>query len=70
MPGLQRMAQLKTDALGDKAAMQREAEFEMRREPFALHRITGVTQLTDHIVEILFHEMRQHEAIMQLGSPA
>ena len=47
-----------------------ETELEMRREPFRLERIARIAQFVEHIVEILLDEIRQHEAIVQLGAPA
>jgi hypothetical protein len=52
------------------AAVHRETELEMRRKPGAFERIAGRTHLANDVVEVLLDEVRQHEAVVQLGSPA
>ena len=42
----------------------------MRREPVALEREAVAPQLVEHVVEVVPDEVRQHEAIVQLGAPA
>ena len=42
----------------------------MRREPAELERIAGIVELRDHVLEVLPDEVRQHEAVVQLGAPA
>ena len=49
--------------------MTGKAKFEVRREPLRFERIAGRSQLFDHVVEILPHEMRQHEPIVQRRVP-
>jgi len=70
MPGLQRRAQLELDVPLLQIPDEREAEFEVRREPFAFERITRLAQIADDILEIGFAEMRQHPAIMDVRAPA
>ena len=70
MPRLERHAQLDGDARGGEVAEQREAEIAVRREPGELERIAGVVELADDVLEVLPDEVRQHEAVVQLGAPA
>ena len=71
MPGLERLAQLEFDAARGEVAVLREAELEMRREPFDLQRDSPQRVLLgEHVREVLLDEVRQHEAIVQLGAPA
>jgi hypothetical protein len=41
VPGLERVAQFELDALDGEIAVFREAELEVRREPFGLERVAG-----------------------------
>jgi len=47
------MAELDLDALGGEAAVRREAELEVRREPRGVEGIAGAIQLGDDVVEVL-----------------
>ena len=42
----------------------------MRREPLGLERVAGASQIVEHVAEVLRHEVRQHEAIVQRRAPA
>ena len=42
----------------------------MGREPFGPHGISTGVQFGQDIVKILLHEMREHEAVVNLGAPA
>ena len=64
------MAQLELDSCVREITDLRKAEFEMRREPFRLHRIAGCIELMHDVLEIALDEVRQHEAIVQLRTPA
>ena len=41
----------------------------MRRKPLGVELKTTVAQLGQHIVKVSLHEMRQQEAVVQLGAP-
>ncbi|OPZ22870.1 MAG: hypothetical protein BWZ10_00191 [candidate division BRC1 bacterium ADurb.BinA364] len=64
------MAQFEGDALDRKIAVFRETELEVRGKPFRLEGEAGLLHFLDHVGEILLDEMRQHEAVVQLGAPA
>ena len=70
VPRFEREAQFDVDAGGIEVAEQREAEVQVRREPARRHRIAVLAELGQHAAEILLDEMRQHEAVVQLGAPA
>ncbi len=70
MPGFEGMAQLELDAALGDATDQREAELEMRREPVGLKAIAGGAEIVEHVGEVLPHEMRQHEIVVQARAPA
>ncbi len=55
---------------GGELTDARKAEFEMRREPFGLQRVARLRGVVDHVLEVLPDEVRQHEAVVQLGAPA
>ncbi len=69
MPWLQRLPQLDLDAVVSHRAVDREAELEMRREPFQLDGEARLAQLRDHVLEVLPNELGQHEAVVKLGAP-
>src|SRR6266849_3888275 len=46
-------------------AVQREPELQVRREPRALQSVSAPLEVGQDIVEVLGHEMRQHEAVVQ-----
>ncbi len=50
--------------------MLREAELEVRGEPLVLERVARSVLFGDDVGEILLHEVRQHETVVQLRSPA
>ncbi len=56
--------------LDREIAVLREAEFEVRREPAGVEGEAGLLHLLDDVAEILLDEVRQHEAVVQLGAPA
>ena len=70
MPGFERQAQFDLDAHGAEVAEPREAEVEVRRKPLGLQRVAELVQFLDHVAQVLPDEMRQHEAVVQLGVPA
>jgi len=70
VPGFERVAQLELDATLGHAADQREAELEMRREPVGLKAVTRGAEIIEHVGEVLPHEVRQHEVVVQARAPA
>ena len=69
MPGFQRLAQFQFDAVVIHHAVEREAELEERGKPLETQRIARFVQFLDHRTEILSDEVRQHETVVQAGSP-
>ena len=41
----------------------------MRREPSGLEGITGAIEIVKHVLEVAGNEVRQHEQVVELGSP-
>ena len=70
VPGLERVAKLHLDAALRHFADQREAELEVRREPLRIERIARGAEIGQHVLEILLHEVRQHEVVVQARAPA
>jgi hypothetical protein len=70
VPGLERLAQLQLRDPQRLIAELRKAELEMRREPLEPQSKARAVRLLDHLGEILPDEVRQHEAVVQLRSPA
>ncbi len=70
VPRLERMTHFELDAARLEVAVLRKAELEVRREPRAVDGKAGRRLLREDVVEILLDEVRQHEAIVQLGAPA
>ena len=70
VPGFERAAQFDVHIARREFAEFREAEFKMRREPFQLHRVAEGMQFVDHVAQVVPHEMRQHEAVVQFSAPA
>src|SRR4029079_10764533 len=69
VPGLERVAQLHFDAAGGELSVLGKTELEMRREPLVLKRVSGRVLFGDDVGEILLDEIREHEAVVQLGAP-
>ena len=42
----------------------------MRREPVGVELVAECIELVDDIAQVVPHEVRQHEAVVQLGTPA
>ncbi|MMZ69379.1 hypothetical protein D1872_322090 [compost metagenome] len=63
------MIDLHLDAVGGKFAMLREAEGKVCVEPGGFKRVAKFTQFGEHVVKVLTHKVRQHEAIVQFGAP-
>src|SRR5256885_1476753 len=70
MPRLECLPQLDFDPGGGELAVPGEAELEMRREPFLAQREARRALLFEYVGEILLDEIREHEAVVQLGAPA
>src|SRR5581483_5446271 len=62
------MPQLELGSLEVDRAVAREAELEMRAEPFALEPVAGCAEIVEHFAEVLPYEVRQHVAVVQLGA--
>src|ERR1043166_959390 len=69
MPWFQRLANLQADSALRHRAVMWKAELEVWQEPIRSQRITMVLQILNHIAKILFHKMRQHESVVQFGTP-
>src|SRR6266511_251110 len=69
MPWLDRLPQLELDTAIRDGAVAREAKLEKRQEPFVAERIARTREIVDDIAEILRDKMRQHEPVVQIGSP-
>ena len=69
MPGLERGAQAELHAAIGNRTETRKAEFKEGLVPGGLKRIAARGQLIDDFTEIIPHEPRQHEAVMQLRAP-
>src|SRR3954454_8394567 len=70
VPWLQRLPELKLDAIAAHGAVEWEAEFTLRFIPDRVEPIAGVAQIGEHAEEVLPDEMAEHEAVMQCGAPA
>ena len=70
VPRLERLAQLDVHAAARDGAAEGEPELQMRREPRGLERVSAAPQVGHDVVEILRYEVRQHEAVVELGAPA
>jgi hypothetical protein len=70
MPGFEGAAQLDLDAAHGELADLRETELHVRRKPLRLEGQAVGLHVFHDVVEVLLHEMRQQEAVVQLGAPA
>ena len=70
MPRLQRLAQFELDALVLDLAAERKAELGLRFVPVGAKRIAVRLEIGEDAKEILPHEMRQHEPVVQRRAPA
>ena len=70
MPRLDRVPQFQVHRLARHAADLRKAKLEVRHEPVQLEGVAGLPQIVDDFGEILPHEMRQHEPVVQNRPPA
>src|SRR5450755_1669636 len=70
MPRLERLAQLQGDSHHRDVATFGKAKFKVWCKPCGVERITSRPLLAEHVAEILLDEIRQHEPVMQLSTPA
>ena len=70
MPRLERLAQLDLDRAEPDRAIERETELEVRREPARVELVAGAVHVVDDVDEVVPDVKRQHELIVQLGTPA
>ena len=70
VPGFDGLSQFDIDALSGDLTDHRKSEFEVRGKPLTFKRISGRPHLVEHLVEVRRHEMGQHEAIVNGGSPS
>ena len=70
MPRFQRLPQFQLDAGILDLAAEREAEFELRVEPFGTELKAVQLEVVEHVEEIRPDMVRQHEAVMQRRAPA
>ena len=64
------MTQFEFEAALRDFTQPREAELEMRCEPVGRERVARLAEVGEHVVEVLPHEMRQHEIVVQARAPA
>src|ERR1700680_2672573 len=69
VPRLQGAPQLHAYAAPGHRTDHWKSKLEVRREPFPLKLVTGFAQVCHHIFPIELSEVRQHEPVMQRGSP-
>ncbi len=69
IPGFQSMAQFQLDAAHGHRADGRKAKLEVGSEPLAEEAISGAGEVAHYILPIKLHKVRQHEAVVQAGSP-
>src|ERR1700722_9103516 len=70
MPGLQRLAQFELDAFVLNLTAEREAELGLRFVPVGAEGVAVRLEIGEDAEEILPHEMRQHESVVQRRAPA
>src|SRR6185295_614788 len=70
VPGLDRLPHLDLEPVDRDAPDERETELVLWREPAEVEGKARVLQVADHVLEVLLHEVRQHEAIVERGPPA
>ncbi len=70
MPGFEGLAQGDGDPAHGHLAGGREAELEVWREPSGIERLAVIAHLVEHVLEIQPDEVREHEAIVELGPPS
>ena len=70
VPRFERLPQFDMDAAPRDRTVHREPELQVRREPLRLHRIPAPPEIGEDVAEIVGHEVRQHEAIVELRVPA
>ena len=70
MPGLDRLPQFQPDPVMRDLADCRKPKLEVGREPLALERVTGSPHVMDHLLKVEIDEVREHEPVVQFGSPA
>src|ERR1700676_5194639 len=69
VPRLQGVPQLHAYAAPSHRTDHWKSKLEVRREPFLLKGVTGFAQVCHHIFPVELSEVRQHEPVMQRGSP-
>ena len=69
MPRFQCAAQLHLNAACREVADLWKTEFMVRVEPSVLERQARLTQVVEHLVEILLTKMRQQPAVVNIGTP-
>ncbi len=70
MPWLERVPERHLDAADGHVAERGKPELHVWREPRRIECDTGLRHVREDIVEIEPDEVREHEAIVQLGPPA
>src|ERR1700722_14407735 len=63
------MAQLQLHATGTDRADERKAKLEVRVKPLRAESISSAVEVGDDVFKIKLHEIRKHEAVMQVGAP-
>src|SRR5580698_4815931 len=70
MPWLERLSQFQLHTHRCEFTVPRKPELEVWRKPLRIERIACGPLLGNDVIEVLLDEVRQHEAVMQLGTPA
>jgi hypothetical protein len=70
VPRLERLPQFHVHVASRDRAEWREAELQVRSEPFGPDWPARSSQIVQNVAEVLRDEVRQHEPIVKLGAPA
>src|ERR1700677_1866988 len=64
------MPQLQLDAARAHRTDERKSKLKVRSKPFAAEAVSGPGKIAHHVFPIQLHEVGQHEAVVQAGSPS
>jgi len=70
MPGFNRLPEFQLDASLFDGTVERKSELGMRIEPFDAQRIAGIVQICNDVLQILTHEIREHETVVYFRAPS
>jgi hypothetical protein len=69
VPGFNGLPEFQLDAALLDLAVERKSKFQVWIEPFHSQRVAGLIQVGNNILQILVHEMREHEAVVNFRAP-